>query len=131
MVKNRKVVKDPELHLMAFWHNMNKGINEERHKKLYHRVSECLSHLQKKSDSKQYKQVESLLINDFSPLIINFSALPKSLADKRTGNTTATELFIENYEMLTNRVETLTEQAFWDNIKDMRIQNKYIKNREL
>lgn len=115
--------------LIALWHTMNKGIQEERHKKLYQRVRESLCYLQNKTDSQEYEKVKASIISDFGPLIVNFSTLPKSLAYKKTNDNTApVELFIENYELLTLQVEELTEQAFSGNIKDMRVQNKYMKS---
>lgn len=114
--------------LITLWDTMNKGIQEEKHKKLYQRVRESLSYLQKKTESEEYKKVKTLIVNDFAPLIANFSSLPKSLAYKKINDTAPVQLFIENYELLTIQVQELTEQAFSGNIKDMRVQNKYMKS---
>lgn len=108
--------------LLSYWINLNRAIKIENHKSDYLKVVSCLTVLDKRPNSEVVEKVTSIIKNDFSSLIDNYV-----LCFSNAEGLEIDKIFLENYALLATKIEVLVKAISENAIKEMKIQNKYLK----
>lgn len=110
--------------LLSFWVNLNKPIKSENHKNDYSKVLSCLVLLKKYPNSVVIEKVNSIIKGDFFALIDNYVLCFNGV---ESSNVEVETIFLENYSLLASKVEVIVKTISENAIKEMKIQNKYLR----